>query len=105
MERLRRRESEERPPAPPLVAVAATPVALPELPSPPTVQVIWGPVVETFSFVGMAVREVRNLLSHLRIAPRAEARVDGHPVSPGHRLAPGEVLEFYRPFREKGAAG
>ncbi len=105
MERLRRRQTEELAP-PPLPELQTEPVGTVGTPAAPTtVQVIWGPMVENMAAGGMTVGDVRALLQRpYNIPLQAAALVNGTPVRPEHRLAPGDTLEFARAAGEKGAA-
>ena len=104
MERLRRHASASPRPIPfELPPALATPPPLPEVPAPPTVRVVWGPIVENMVLDGMTVGAARELLRRtMNIAPHASTLVDGRRASPQHRLAAGETLEFVRDGGEKG---
>jgi hypothetical protein len=104
MERLRRRSQEET--ARPLPPAASTTPAADTLLAPTSVQVVWGPMVEQMTVGGMTAGEVRALLQRpYNIPPQATALVNGQPVAPEYRLAPGDTLEFARPAGEKGGCG
>jgi len=102
MERLRRREREE-------IDLPLTPEphierpGTPATPAPTTVEVIWGPMVESMAAAGMTVGDVRALLQRpYNIPVQAAALVNGTPARPEQRLRAGDTLEFARAAGEKG---
>jgi hypothetical protein len=104
MERLRHGLREE--PAAPLAVerLPAQEEVREGAPVPPTVQVIWGPMVDAMSVAGMSVAEVRALLQGpYNIPAHAAAVVNGSPERADRRLEAGDVLEFVRLAGEKGA--
>jgi hypothetical protein len=80
----------------------AAAAALPATPA--GVTVVFGPLIEPMSVVGMTVAEVRALIGHaFNVPATATALIDGARVRAGRRLAAGETLEFTRESGEKGA--
>ncbi len=103
MERLRRLVPQFEPAlAPEVPGLGPVPTLDPA--APPTVQVVWGPIIDRIMLVGMTVAAARDLLRRtMNIAPNARTLVNGEAVTPDHRLTAGETLEFIRAGGEKGA--
>lgn len=68
------------------------------------VRVVHGATDDTFDDIaGEPVAAVRAALAAFNVPSGAVAFVNGLPVTPDHRLEPGDTIEFVHPFGVKGA--